>query len=448
MLVNKNNNDLSKNQPIIDPKIRFSNCSVLSLKIMPKLNLDASKPSNEFSVSLVLAYMGNIDHNKKKKYWIEEEKKTELSDNLSFTPVTFPNTIITISNNNISDLSIFFGISNIVLQKIKQTGKAIRVLCLRHALSQHNPCNQEQLKWYQSGKTRLTTNTNLKAIGQDSAKNAGEAMGTIFKDGNIILSDIGASDLIRTEQTLGFFIQGVKQKYPAAIADFLNGKKQIITIPCAHEVSRKNGDNASISDEITKGLTFGALKQGFWAKENHTNCRDGLDFAKNRSFLAKERKDCSSVVVDGNDRTTIQVNWELYKKYYLQKKNGKAGQREGYRDQQDLAFATSKCINANFMGLFINYVFLSDENFDAFALKVETPVDVKEVVPWVEGDDYNDAIEEGDDNEYDGNWKISSTGGKLRKSRKSRNTKRYQKSKRYRKTKKVKKNRKTRKIRK
>lgn len=103
MLVNKNNNDLSKNQPIIDPKIRFSNCSVLSLKIMPKLNLDASKPSNEFSVSLVLAYMGNIDHNKKKKYWIEEEKKTELSDNLSFTPVTFPNTIITISNNNISE---------------------------------------------------------------------------------------------------------------------------------------------------------------------------------------------------------------------------------------------------------------------------------------------------------------------------------------------------------
>ena len=220
----------------------------------------------------------------------------------------------------------------------------------------------------------------------------------------------------------------------------------------AHEVSSKNGDNASISDEITKGLTFGALKQGFWAKENHTNCRDGLDFAKNRSFLAKERKDCSSVVVvDGNDRTTIQVNWDLYKKYYLQKKNGKAGQREGYRDQQDLTFATSKCINANFMGLFINYVFLSDENFDAFALKVETPVDVKEVVTWVEGDDYNDEEREdneGDDNKDDGEWKTLSTGGKLRKSRKSRNTKRYQKSNIYRKTKKVKKNRKTRKIRK
>ena len=135
-------------------------------------------------------------------------------------------------------------------------------------------------------------------------------------------------------------------------------------------------------------------------------------------------------------KTTIQVNWDLYKKYYLQKKNGKAGQREGYRDQQDLTFATSKCINANFMGLFINYVFLSDENFDAFALKVETPVDVKEVVTWVEGDDYNDEEREdneGDDNKDDGEWKTLSTGGKLRKSRKSRNTKRYQKSNIYRK---------------
>ena len=136
MLVNKNNNDLRKNQPLIDPKIRFSNCSVLSLKIMPKLKLDASKPSNEFSVSLVLAYVGNTNHNKKKKYWIEEVENTELEKfKLFFTPVTFPNTIITISNNNISDLSNFFGISNIVLQKIKQTGKAIRVLCFRHALS-------------------------------------------------------------------------------------------------------------------------------------------------------------------------------------------------------------------------------------------------------------------------------------------------------------------------
>ena len=447
MLIKQKNDQDGQNQPLLGPKIRFSNCSVLSLEIKSRQN------TNEFDITLKLVYVGNTAHNKREEYWVMSNTPT---DNVRYTPKIFPNTTITIKGTISSpptELSKFFGISNVVLAQMNNTGKMIRCLFLRHGFSQHNKSSED------TSKTILTINTNLKKSGEEAALFAGESMGEIFKTQGITLSEIGASDLIRTEQTLGFFIQGVKNKYPDAVAKFLEGDKQIITIPCSYEVPGKIGDKVDPTDSVTKWLTLGALKQGFWKKENKTNCRSDPDFSKTR-FSGKERKDCRLITVLGGQEIKIPVNWSLYKQFYLQN-NGK---NEGYRDQQDLTFASAKCINQNFIGLFVNYAFSRFEVFSS-TMKVEIPVDVTKQFPSIVDNNADDDAnkEEYDDDDpnnpavavasgltkmFGPNAMYGSVGGKFRKSRKSRNTKKSKKSKRYRKTKKAKKNRKTRKTRK
>ena len=368
----------------LNTKIRFSNCSILKLILNP---LD-----EDIEIFLNLVYTGDVVGNKRgKQYWVSPaEKVTGQFTSVDFIPIH--------TTVKYSDFESAF--------KYKTTiSKPFIIYFLRHGYSEHNV----------PGSKNINTNTNLASNGMSNGINQSHTAGLRFRDildkTDSKLTAVCVSDLIRTHQTLSYFLSALnglyENKQPTLNNTYFNTPHQVIVLPCFHEISQgyKDGQLMPTGLGIANGLSrIGTLgqTQGLFARENNTNCRDDEDFNKKRlsRFLPNNtthRKDCSKIYVfDQYIRNTnidsntpyIKVDWTYYKRFY----NG------NYRDQT----SNEPCKNVTFLGFFI-----------------------QDVLPRFES--------------------ASPSGGKTRKTRKTKKTRKIRKTKKTRKIRKTKKTRKTKK---
>ena len=127
----------------------------------------------------------------------------------------------------------------------------------------------------------------LSEDGYNQSINAGRFLNEYILRNNIFINNLFCSDLRRTRQTLGYML--------LTITNILTDVKQIIILPCAHELDPKNGGNCD-------------SKQGlFTAPENQMICSTGLD----------EDGQCDSLCCFvSNDEVSIPVNWKHYLEFY------------------------------------------------------------------------------------------------------------------------------------
>jgi len=148
---------------------------------------------------------------------------------------------------------------------------------------------------------------------------------------NDTISAVFVSDLVRTQETAGFFTSQLTTSQLPPLTP-------IIVLPCLHELAtgEKDGDQTARKafSQASRIFTLGTT-QGIMNRENNTNCRDEKTYFK---------KDCSKIEVNNK---IMYINWDLYKNFY-----------NGYRDENKSG--RNHCSDNHFLGLFFDN-FVSSE---------------------------------------------------------------------------------------
>jgi hypothetical protein len=173
--------------------------------------------------------------------------------------------------------------------------------------------------------------------GEFQAIRAGDFFSNYF--GNNTLKAVLVSDLIRTQETAGFFLSQLTDR------QFPRGTP-IVVLPCLHELRRGEKDGqitfSKVTSQASRIFTLGTT-QGVLNRENNTNCRATKE-EKNSFINPFERKDCSTVIINKNQ---IPLDWEIYKTFY-----------NGYRDQNN--FGRKQCKDHHFIGIFLDNIVNND----------------------------------------------------------------------------------------
>ena len=167
---------------------------------------------------------------------------------------------------------------------------------------------------------------------------AGKAFSNEF---NGKLDAVFVSDLIRTQQTAGYFLSELTNQQFIA-------ETQIVVLPCFHELRNNEKDGQKTVrkglSQATRIFTLGTT-HGVLNRENNTNCRATIE-EKSWSLNPYVQKDCSTIMVG---EISHNIDWSLYKDFY-----------KGYRDQNKLY--RKECINHHFIGIFLNYIEKNNKN--------------------------------------------------------------------------------------
>ena len=153
--------------------------------------------------------------------------------------------------------------------------------------------------------------------------------------GNNILNGVFVSDLIRTQQTAGYFLSQLNSKqFPQ--------NTPIVVLPCFHELRNKEKDGQmtvrKVLSQATRIISLGTT-HGAMNRENNTNCR-ATSGEKSWSINPYVRKDCSMIMVN---KKSMPIDWSIYHDFY-----------KGYRDQNN--FGRKACKDRHFIGIFLNYI--------------------------------------------------------------------------------------------
>ena len=360
---------------------RFSNGSILELKIV--------KQGDQFQITMSLPCTGDYSGNKKSEYWVGSDFTEQ---NPSFTPVIFKKITSTLTGEQLNKM---FKIN----PSIVPSNRSIICYFVRHGYSTHNVSGVKRFFAPSLSQSVFNTNTGLQrgkedrtelllaaaqgsrfegggeefvqgiaSINYDNLKDSeeeeeesgdlqiGKKIGTEqalqsgIKFSQILqgrrLNSICVSDLRRTHETAQYFLTGLTNFSPNALENI----KTIFVLPCFHELPNKGKDgDVKVVNTLSRAFTLGQT-QGAFNRENNTNCRDSVDFAKTR-YSGKTRMDCGSIVVNG---IPIPLDWIFYKQSYYGK----------YRDQFESEFSRrpNPCINNNFLGMFLNNFYSKAQN--------------------------------------------------------------------------------------
>ena len=309
-------NELGKSSPNfnpIDEKIRFYNACVVKLTILETVN-------NVNTLTLSLEYNGDVSAKKSKDvYWttygtensVEENKlnkdvlhKNQVeANNSEYNPVNV--TRIEDNPDNIftpRTIAIPYEKLKEILHIEQEIKTPITCYFVRHGVATHN----DEKKYI-----KLEKNTELVDHNDPKIITAGAKFAEINKNRKI--DAIFVSDLIRTQQTSGLFLQGYyKPQIPPSL--------RLFVLPCLHELNKANPD--------------GIIDPYWHYPENQTTCRDG-EF--------KNMKNCSKISL-GN--AIVTLNWVFYKNFY--KINTTKEFRE-YSDEKN-----SPCAKTHFLGIVLD----------------------------------------------------------------------------------------------
>ena len=306
-------------------KNKFSNCSILKLTIITKINDDTC------NVKLDLIYSGDSTKNKAGKvYWVvKNTDNTDNTDNQYKQPFTTLQITQKI-NVNLNKLNQFFDIDDDIFNKYP----IVECYFLRHGKSQHNPSKTKAFFSnfsYSTDKqiTIFQENTELLQDGITQAQDAGRFLGNYLSKKKI--DALGVSDLYRTQQTASVCLtEYFNEKYRVSktglyssnlIDDELDSLvKKLYVIPCSHELDENAQDDSGPNNNKVMN------------RENNTTCLDANDY----NPYTSKTKQCGYIYINNGK---YKLNWTLYKKFY----------NNQYRNT-----SSNNCQNTNFIGYFLN----------------------------------------------------------------------------------------------
>jgi phosphohistidine phosphatase SixA len=395
------NRFLQQQQQQIDPKVRFMNGAIIQCLIQPQLQPQLQQKNYKLSIQLI--YDGELDDTSDKEnkpYWtkIEDNATGGWSENFGQDENVFPKLSIKYRQFNprfnifltSQDLFTYFKINEAMLG----TYDSFYLFFIRHGDAEHNTKQKINMGIGKLKYGNVKANTDLTPKGKIQAINSGRAFSQYLNTSRLLINKIdfiALSDLIRTQQTAGSFLEGIKSA--TGNNRLLEGTRAVV-LPCLHEL-QSGTDDGSISvlqglGNITSAATFGATS-GIALRENITNCQTN-DPTKGRNTsdrftgrnaeqsissvtdaefsIANQQiytqqpsqcpqvgynsngniKDCTNICYNG---INIPIDWSFYLDFY----GGDYRNRQQYRT----TFRSKRsCTNSHFIGLFFEYLNLLD----------------------------------------------------------------------------------------
>lgn len=414
-------------QQVINPKVRFMNGAIIKLLIQPQ------PQQQSYKLSIELIYDGELDDTsdkEKKPYWkstIIDNTPRGLGDNFGQDAIGFPNfgqdangfpevqinyeefkprfDIVLTSQ----DLFTYFKINEAMLG----TYDAFNLFFIRHGDAEHNTKQKINMGIGKFKYGNVKANTDLTEKGKIQAVKSGIAFAQYLSSSGLLISKIdfiALSDLIRTQQTAGSFLEGINSKGAKTL---LQGTRAVV-LPCLHELQSGTNDG-SISllqglGNITSAATLGATS-GIALRENITNCQTSdptkgrntsdrltsrnaeqsissvndaeISIASEQSYQMPSSqcpqvgynsngniKDCTNICYNG---INIPIDWSFYLDFY--------GGDYRNRQQYMTTFRSKRsCTNSHFIGLFFEYLNLL-ENDSASGLQLSSSL--KQQIPTI-----------------------------------------------------------------
>lgn len=298
------------------PKNKFSNNAIMCLTINP-----SSRNSENLEIILKLVYSGDgatsIENNKSNEtYWTTETGKKigEATSGLFYGK--YGKEYVTVPFAEINETIKIIDFCEVFKINIDEFGIENRINCyfIRHGEAEHNT-DKNELTRHMKYNTRLTIgDSQILAL-----KNAGQALNMALSGNKI--NAVLVSDLLRTQQTAGFFL--------SEIINYDN-KTPIVVLPCLHEKKTDDG-----------------IRDIGIAKENISTCRDEtLIINENNRIIDDDeiKSKCGSITIK-NEKN--KINWKLYELFYADSDNG-----IGYRDER--LSGRYECRDNHFLGIFFN----------------------------------------------------------------------------------------------
>jgi hypothetical protein len=485
----------------INPKVRFMNGAIIKLLIQPQ------PQQQNYKLSIELIYDGELDDTSDKEnkpYWRgniinENPEGIGLYNNFGQEANGFPKVQINYEEFKprfdivltSQDLFTYFKINEAMLG----TYDDFNLFFIRHGDAEHNT-KQKMFGKFKYGNVKA--NTDLTQKGKIQAVKSGRAFAQYLSSSRLLISKIdfiALSDLIRTQQTAGSFLEGINSKGAKTL---LQGTRAVV-LPCLHEL-QSGTDDGSISvlqglGNITSAATLGATS-GIALRENITNCQTS-DPTKGRNtserFTGRNAeqsissvndaefsiasgqtyqmprsecqqvgnnsngniKDCTNICYNG---INIPIDWSFYLDFY--------GGDYRNRQQYMTTFRSKRsCTNSHFIGLFFEYLNLL-ENDSASGLPLSSSL--KQQIPTIPGSSQSRSrffrsrpswipfarsmskksglesplIDTRDSQRYSQRYSQDIAGGKYRNYNKTKKANKSKKNKKVKKSKKVKKTRK------
>jgi Histidine phosphatase superfamily (branch 1) len=171
--------------------------------------------------------------------------------------------------------------------KIEEINKDYDITSLPLYIVRHGEAYHNLDSFFRPVRQLINYNTELTKYGIDQAKEAGTALSALLSLNNEYLGFIGASDLLRSQQTAFHMMSVIVPK---------NDGLKIIVVPCIHEVTSKASKQFEQCDET---LTY-------------------TDFSKeNRLWSLKHIKQSIGTYVN-EEEVSVEVfpDWSFYQSFY------------------------------------------------------------------------------------------------------------------------------------
>jgi broad specificity phosphatase PhoE len=269
---------------------RFKNGAIIRLDI-------ESNPIREVNISLVYeGDLGDDENNPSKKYYVNND--SNIGEQQRYTGEKFRDMTYTDDENKLN---------------IEINNNTYTFFLIRHGQGTHNPLKGRVKRVRQFKPGSLYKDPELTEIGKEQAKNTGKLklmsnsntdLKTNLKSANFFF----CSDLIRTIQTIAYFLSELHE------GENLNDK-EIIVLPCAHELTYKNKKNGKC---------------------------DGTQRLNTNENLPSQMPDKINI-----QKNEFRINWKTYTNFYNHNKGRMATVRNPFR---------KRCSNTNFIKEAIEYI--------------------------------------------------------------------------------------------
>ena len=274
---------------------KIQKCSVLNNSILC-LDVQPIKKFNLVKFQLSLVYDGDENSIKEDKIYCIKMMNTSYS----VDEEKFNKTFKIEKNENTQQLKLFF---------------------VRHGFSEHNDNDTK------TGKR----NTSLLQSGVEASSESGKIFNETYK--NIKIEAVFVSDLIRTQETAGYFLSKLYG---------FNTKTPIIVLPCLHESTELDGSKSSLGYFMQSNKGYGF--------ENLTDCNikdtpiTGNENANNNPFQGDDKYRCYIITINGE---SIPIDWGIYLNFYNDKMR-----------EPELMYNRNRnhCRDNHFLGMFFNYL--------------------------------------------------------------------------------------------